>query len=47
MAENKASLRRVHDEERRRRREGRKKKEEEITVYASPDVKSRWSDWST
>ena len=38
---------RVRDVERWRRREGRRKREEEITVYASPELKSRWSDWST
>lgn len=41
---------RVRDVERWRRREEvrrKKKEEEEITVYASPELKSRWSDWST
>lgn len=41
--ENKGSLKRPHDEEARRKKAAAGKKEK-IKVYASPDLKSRWSD---
>ncbi len=43
--EKKERLRRPHDEERRRKEAAAGgRKTERIRVYASPDLKSRWSD---
>ena len=42
--EKKEKLRRPHDEERRRKEAAAGRKTERIRVYASPDLKSCWSD---